>query len=162
MPRLASSCLSDRSSGRRAGRPDAVFASGGRSIIAFRASPVPFLRASLSFSCPFTAFSRRSRSRNRSGKGVPYRSIPYAPCRRFAPRSVFLSGERYVPSSEERGGEGDGTFYGMFHVKRGTSPCVFRWLLMSSMPYAFRVGHSRAMLVCDSVPSSCLAVCLRM
>lgn len=76
----APSRLSTRSTSRRAGRPAAVFASHGRSLVAFRSSPVPFLRASLSFSRPFPVYPRRLRSRNRGGRGVLYHPTLGVPC----------------------------------------------------------------------------------
>lgn len=120
--------LSTRSPSRQASRLAAVFAIRWRFRIAFRASPVPFLRAPLSFSRPFPVYLRRLRSRNRGGRGVPYRTMPCVPCRRSAPRPVFLRAGRCVSPFEALGGEGGGEFYGMFHVKRDTSPCIFRCL----------------------------------
>lgn len=129
MSRISSSRFSCRYSSRQASRFATVFAIRWRFRIAFRVSPVPFLRASLSFSRPFPVSPRCSRSRNRSIRGVPCRLMPCVPCRRSAPRSVLLRVRRGVSPFEAWGGEGDGEFYGMFHVKRGTSPCIFRCLL---------------------------------
>lgn len=65
-----------------------------------RVSPVPFMRASLSFSCPFSVHPRRLRSRNRGGRGVPCRLMPCVSCRHSAPRSVLRHAGRNVSSSE--------------------------------------------------------------
>lgn len=92
--------LSARSSSRQAGCLAAVFAIRWRSLIAFRVSPVPFMRASLSFSCPFSVHPRRLRSRNRGWRGVPCRLMPCVSCRRSAPRSVLLHAGRGVSSFE--------------------------------------------------------------
>lgn len=92
--------LSARSSSRQAGCLAAVFAIRWRSLIAFRVSPVPFMRASLSFSCPFSVHPRRLRSRNRGGRGVPCRLMPCVSCRHSAPRSVLRHAGRNVSSSE--------------------------------------------------------------
>lgn len=159
---LAPSRPSVRSPSRRAGRPATVFAIRGRSVAAFRVSSVPFPQRPLSFSRPFFVSSWRPRSWNRIVRGVPYRPMPYAPCRRFVPRPVFLRAWRSVSSVVSQGGEDGGEFYGMFHVKRGTSPCVFRCLPTPSASPVGRVGRSRPMPVCGSVSSSCLAVCIRM
>lgn len=103
---------SARFSSRQADRLAAVFAIRWRFRIAFRASPVPFLRASLSFARPFSVYPRRLRSRNRSGRGVPCRTMSCAPCRRPAPRSVLLHAGRGVSSFEAWGGSGSGTASG--------------------------------------------------
>lgn len=58
MIRLASSRPSTRSSSRRAGRLDAVFAFRGRFVIAFRASPVPFPLAFSMFFGAYRAFQQ--------------------------------------------------------------------------------------------------------
>lgn len=89
---------SPRSSSRQAGRFVAVFALRWRSIIAFRAFPVSFLRASLSPSRCFSVRIGRPRSRNRSVRGVPCRPMSSVQCRRCAPRSVFLCDGRGVSS----------------------------------------------------------------
>ena len=89
---------SARSPSRRADRPAAVFAAGGCFLIVFRASPVPFLQRSLSFSRPFFVSSRRSRSRNRSGRDVPYHWALRVSSSRSAPRFVFLCVGRCVSS----------------------------------------------------------------
>mgnify|MGYP004476541183 CR=1 FL=1 len=153
-----------------------------RSVLraAKRAAPPPFSPfagvPSLPFGCPlcrsrsipsrflvrFFVSSCRPRSRNRNGRDVPYRSMPYAPYRRFVPRPVFLRAGRRVSSVVSRGGEDGGEFYGMFHMKRDTSPCVFRCLPAPSASPVGCVGRSRPMPVCGSVPSSCLAVRIRM
>lgn len=124
----APSRLSASLSSRKASRLADVFAICGRFRIAFRVSPVPFLRASLSFSRPFPVHPRRLRSRNRGGRGVPCRLMPCVSCRRSAPRFVFLRDGRSVSPVVAWGGEGGGAFYGMFHVKRDTSPFIFRCL----------------------------------
>lgn len=72
--------LSTRSPSRQASCLAAVFAIRWRFRIAFRASPVPFLRASLSFSRPFPVYPRRLRSRNRGGRGIPYHPTLGVPC----------------------------------------------------------------------------------
>lgn len=53
----------------------------------------------LAFSMFFGAY-RGPRSRNRSVRGVPCRSISSVPCRRSAPRSVFLHAGRCVSPFE--------------------------------------------------------------
>lgn len=129
MSRIASFRPSTRSSSRRASRFAAVFVLCGCFLISFRASPVPFLRVSLSFPHPFAVSSRRPGSRNRYVKGVPYSPMSYALCRRSAPRSVFLPDVNGVSSPEALGGEEGGEFYGTFHVKQRTSPCILRGFL---------------------------------
>lgn len=124
----APSRLSACSPSRRTDRFATVFAISRRSLIAFRASPVPFLRVPLSPSRCFSTHIGSPRSRNRSMRGVPCRSIPSVSRCRSAPRSVLLQVGRGVSPFEAWGGEGGGEFYGMFHVKRDTSPFIFRCL----------------------------------
>lgn len=130
--------LSTRSPSRQASRLAAVFAIRWRFRIAFRASPVPFLRAPLSFSRPFPVYLRHLRSRNRGGRGVPYRTMPCVPCRRSAPRPVFLRAGRCVSPFEALGGEGDGEFYGRFHVKHGR--CPVRFCMLSDVVCTVRLS----------------------
>lgn len=105
----AASRLSARLSSRKASRLADVFAICGRFRIAFRASPVPFLRAYLSFSRPFPVYSRRLRSRNRGGRGVPYHPTLGVPCHcspsfRFPFRSPACQAERVACRGVGRGG----------------------------------------------------------
>lgn len=82
----------------------------------------------LVFSSVSRLSSSSSQSKSRLGGGVPCRTMSRVPCCRSASRSVFLCARRGVSPFEAWGGEGGGEFYGMFHVKRGTSPFIFRCL----------------------------------
>lgn len=159
MPRFASSRFSGRSSSHQESRLASVFASDGCSLIAFRASPVPFL---LVFLSPYRCFSTcigRYHSRNRSVKGVPCCSRPSVQCRRSALRSVLLRVGRGVPPFEAWGGEGGGEFYGTFHVKQGTSLCILRCLpgAVLSITHACRTFPCDGWMRFRAVVMSCRA-----
>lgn len=128
----AASRLSARLSSRKASRLADVFAICGCFRIAFRASPVPFLRASLSFSRPFSVYPRRLRSRNRGGRGVHYHPTLGVPCHcssslRSPSRFPACRAERVACRGVGRGGK-RGVLWNVSH-ETGQFPVNF------SMPF---------------------------